>query len=102
MDQLWKELKGDLAANRQFKTIDQAADYAETWVLAWSPRQALKKAGTLSKNYWLKHLLKNFCKPTQWSFIKDFRQRMKVNKILKDYVKNIKKDLDKNINNKKI
>jgi transposase len=64
MDQLWKELKDDLAANRQFKTIDQAADYAQTWILAWSPREALKKAGTLSKNYWLKHFLKNFCKPT--------------------------------------
>jgi len=64
MDQLWKELKGDLAANRQFKTIDQAADYAQNWILALSPRQALQKAGTLSKNFWLKHFLKNFCKPT--------------------------------------
>jgi transposase len=64
MDQLWKELKGDLAANRQFETIDEAADYAETWILALSPREALKKAGTMSKNYWLKHFLKNFCRPT--------------------------------------
>jgi hypothetical protein len=29
MDQLWKELKDDLAANRQFKNIDEAIDYAE-------------------------------------------------------------------------
>jgi hypothetical protein len=29
-------------------------------------------------------------------FIKDFRQRMKVNKILKEYVKNNKKDSNKN------
>jgi hypothetical protein len=31
--------------------------------------------------------------------IKDFRQRMKVNKILKEYVKNNKKDSNKNNNN---
>jgi len=29
MDQLWKELKDDLAANRQFKNIDEAVDYAD-------------------------------------------------------------------------
>jgi hypothetical protein len=40
--------------------------------------------------------------PIMMKIIRDFRQRMKVNKILKDYVKNIKKDLDKNNNNKKI
>jgi transposase len=66
MDQLWKELKGDLAANRQFKDIDESADYAENWILALSPREALQKAGTLSKNYWLKHFSKNFCKPTKY------------------------------------
>jgi transposase len=64
MDQLWKELKGDLAANRQFKDIEEAADHAENWILALSPRQALQKAGTLSKTYWLKNFLKNLCKPT--------------------------------------
>jgi hypothetical protein len=34
--------------------------------------------------------------------IKDFRQRMKVNKILKEYVKNNKNDSNKNNNNSKI
>jgi hypothetical protein len=33
MDQLWKEFKGELAANRQFKNIDEAVDYAEQWIL---------------------------------------------------------------------
>jgi len=56
MDQLWKELKGDLAANRQFRTIDECAKYAENWILKLSNRQALRKAGVLSKNYWLKGL----------------------------------------------
>lgn len=56
MDQLWKEMKGDIAANRQFKSIDEAAEYAENWILGLSNRQALRKAGVLSKNYWLKGL----------------------------------------------
>jgi hypothetical protein len=33
MDQLWKELKDELAANRRFKNIDEAVDYDEQWVL---------------------------------------------------------------------
>lgn len=60
MDQLWKELKGDLAANRQFKNIDEAAGYAESWILRLSARQALRKASVLSKNFWLKDFSKNF------------------------------------------
>jgi transposase len=55
MDQLWKELKGDLAANRQFKNIDATVDYAEQWVLNLTDNQALQKAGIFSKSYWLKH-----------------------------------------------
>jgi hypothetical protein len=37
--------------------------------------------------------------PIMMKLIKDFRQRIKVNKILKEYVKNNKKDLDNNNNN---
>jgi DDE superfamily endonuclease len=55
MDQLWKELKGDLAANRQFRNIDEAVDYAEQWILKLTDSQALQKAGVFSKSYWLKH-----------------------------------------------
>ena len=55
MDQLWKELKDDLAANRQFKNIDKAVDYAEQWVLKLTNNQALQKAGVFSKSYWLRH-----------------------------------------------
>ena len=40
--------------------------------------------------------------PIMMKLIKDFRQRMKVNKILKEYVKNNKKDSNKNRNNSKI
>jgi transposase len=64
MDQLWKELKDDLAANRQFKNIDEAVDYAEQWVLNLTNNQALQKAGVFSKSFWLRHLCKNFWRPT--------------------------------------
>ena len=55
MDQLWKELKGDLAANRQFRNIAETVDYAEQWVLKLTDNQALQKAGVFSKSYWLRH-----------------------------------------------
>ena len=64
MDHLGKELKRLLAANRQFRTIDEGAEYAEQWVLGLSPQEALRKTGILSKNYWLKDFSKNFCRPT--------------------------------------
>ena len=64
MDQLWKELKDDLAANRQFKNIDEAVDYAEQWVLNLTNNQALQKAGVFSKSFWLRHLCKTFWRPT--------------------------------------
>jgi hypothetical protein len=38
----------------------------------------------------------------QYRLIKGFRQRMKVNKILKEYVKNNKKALENNNNNNQI
>lgn len=67
MDPLWKELKRLLAANRQFRTIAEGAEYAEQWVLGLSPQEARRKAGILSKNYWLKDFSKNFCRPTKAS-----------------------------------
>jgi transposase len=57
MDHLWKELKRLMAANRQFRTIDDEADYAERWLLGLTPQEALRKAGVLSENFWLKDFL---------------------------------------------
>lgn len=57
MDQLWRELKRLVAANRQADSIDELADEAEQWVMRLSPAEALRKAGVLSKNFWLKDLL---------------------------------------------
>jgi hypothetical protein len=55
MDQLWKKLKGDLAANRQFRSIAETVDYAEHWVLKLTDHQALQKAGVFSKSHLLRH-----------------------------------------------
>jgi hypothetical protein len=64
MDHLWRHLKADLAANRQRPNIEALAEQAERWTLALSPQQALRKAGLLSKNCWLKSVRMDFCPPT--------------------------------------
>jgi hypothetical protein len=64
MDHLWRELKGHTSANRQFKNIDEHADQAANWVLKLSSTTALRKAGVLSKNFWLKDFLQIFWPPT--------------------------------------
>lgn len=64
MDRLWRPLKHYVAANRQAETIDQLAETAEAWILGLSPREALRKAGLLSRRSWLRHLLQDFWLPT--------------------------------------
>jgi len=46
-----------IAANRQFRTIDTEADYAERWLLGLTSTEALRKAGVLSRDFWLKAFL---------------------------------------------
>ena len=53
MDHLWREAKRMVAANRQYDDIDQEAAAAERWFLWLTPREARRKAGMLSKNFWL-------------------------------------------------
>jgi transposase InsO family protein len=64
MDQLWREWKRLLAANRQAASIEDLAEQAEAWVLGLRPREALRQAGILSPRFWLKHLLQSFWQPT--------------------------------------
>jgi transposase len=64
MDQLWRELKRLIAANRQAKTIDMLAADAAAWVRGLTPRQARRKASMSSKRFWLRKLLQNFWLPT--------------------------------------
>ena len=53
MDHLWRAVKGNVSANRQFGSIDHHADAAEAWLLRLTPTEARRKAGILSKNFWL-------------------------------------------------
>ena len=64
MDQLWRELKRLIAANRQAASIDALAADAAAWVLMLTPQQARRKAGMMSKHFWLRKLLQNFWRPT--------------------------------------
>lgn len=57
MDHLWRGLKQHVAANRQYPTVDAQAQDAEDWVLGLSPSQALRKAGVLSRRFWLRSFL---------------------------------------------
>jgi transposase InsO family protein len=64
MDQLWRELKRLVAANRQAANIEDLAEQAENWVLGLRPQETLRKAGILSPHFWLKSLLQSFWLPT--------------------------------------
>lgn len=54
MDHLWKEAKRLCSANRQYASIDEHAQHVEDWLMSLTPSQALRKAGILSKNFWLR------------------------------------------------
>jgi hypothetical protein len=56
MDQLWRELKRVVAANRQHRTVDALAAAAALWVLLLTPTEACRKAGLLSEHFWLRDL----------------------------------------------
>lgn len=58
MDHLWKELRADISANYQYQSVDEHAVFAELYTLSLSNQQALKRAGILSENFWLKSFLK--------------------------------------------
>ena len=64
MDQLWRELKRLVAANRQADSIDTLAEESAAWVLSLTPAQARRKAGMTSSRFWLKHLPQDFWQPT--------------------------------------
>ena len=64
MDQLWKELKRDVAANRQAASIDELADRACQWVLNLTPSQARRKSGMASRKFWLRSLSQHIWQPT--------------------------------------
>lgn len=58
MDHLFKEIKAHVSANYQYPDIDQHLQGAEDCILELSNKEALLKAGILSKNFWLNSFLK--------------------------------------------
>jgi hypothetical protein len=65
MDHLWRSAKQNVSANRQYVNIDLQAERVIRYLSRLTPRAALRKAGVLSRHFWLKHALsKNFPRPT--------------------------------------
>ena len=64
MDQLWRELKRLIAANRQAISANALASDAADWVLRLTPQQARRKAGMTSEHFWLRNLVQDFWLPT--------------------------------------
>ena len=58
MEQLWRELQGHISAHYPYPTLDEHAAAAEQWIMALTSTEAQRKAGILSKHFWLKSFLK--------------------------------------------
>lgn len=58
MDHFWRAVKANISANYQFADIVEHASHAEWYSLQLTNKEALLKAGILSKNFWLKSILK--------------------------------------------
>lgn len=58
MDHFWRSVKANISANYQFAAIEKHVDHAEWYSLQLTNKGALRKAGVLSKNFWLKSILK--------------------------------------------
>lgn len=57
MDHLWRAPKQKIAANRQSRTVDEQAEWAERFLMGLTRRQTLRKAGVLSDRFWLNAFL---------------------------------------------
>lgn len=57
MDHLWGHAKEAISANRQYDSIDEHVKRFLEYLESLAPREALRKAGVLSDNFWLKDAL---------------------------------------------
>ncbi len=57
VDQLWRHVKTEVSANRQYQSIDDHAKAALQYVKELAPKQRLAKAGVYANNFWLKLIL---------------------------------------------
>ncbi len=65
MDHLWRDVKQNVCANHQERSIDALVARAMHHLQRLTPRAALRKAGVLSRRFWLRSALsKGFCGPT--------------------------------------
>lgn len=55
VDHLWRHAKQVVCANRQYDSLEEQVHAFMAYVYGLSPRQALRKAGVLSPNFWLSH-----------------------------------------------
>jgi transposase InsO family protein len=54
LEDLWRGLKGEVAANRSYATVDELAERALAALAALSPQDALRRAGLASSKFdWL-------------------------------------------------
>lgn len=65
LDHLWRHGKQQVCANRQYGSIDEEVERFIGYLSGLSDTEALRKAGTLSQDFWLKEALcQLFCGPT--------------------------------------
>ena len=57
MDQLWRRCKQTISGNFQYGSIDQHVDRFIDYVLRLPTREAFRKAGLLSPDFWLRDYL---------------------------------------------
>jgi hypothetical protein len=53
MDHLWRHGKENICANRQYSSIDDQVESFLLYLYGLTPREALRKAGILSGDFWL-------------------------------------------------
>ena len=53
VDHLWRHLKNDILANEPLPDLKTTLKYAYAYLDHLSPRERLRKAGILSKHFWL-------------------------------------------------
>lgn len=57
MDQLWRRAKQTVSANHQYDSIQDHVTRFTSYVLGLSPTDALRQAGILSQDFWLRKCL---------------------------------------------
>jgi hypothetical protein len=53
MDHLWRHGKATVCANYQYATLQEEVSCFTDYLQSLSPKERLRKAGVLSKDFWL-------------------------------------------------